>query len=469
MNVVVLGAGPAGVTAATRAAELGAHTTLITRGEFGGMAATDGPAPVRTLAYAARLARGARQLPEYGIAARDATVDYAKLLERVRNVVHDVAARSSLRAEAERAGVTILENAGHVRFEGPHEVVSERGVRLRADRFILCCGGVSRRLDVPGSELTSTHTDAWALTEVPASLLVIGGGMTGLQVASIFQAFGSRVQLFQSGPRILSGEDEDLSAAVASGLRASGVVVREGFGTIERFERGPAGIRMVYAKDGVRESVEAVLAVVAIGWVADLEGLNLVESGVGRNERGFVQVDDFLRTTAPHIYAAGDVTGRYMVVPPAVHDGFAAATNALRGPTIRREAGRIPVAGFTEPEYGSVGMTERDARQRHETAVAIIRFDETTRTIIDGRTSGFCKLIADRSNGRILGCHVVGERAADIIQAVSIAMAGRLTVHELANVPLAFPTYVGILTRAAFRAAREIDPDTAVPAQGVEG
>lgn len=469
MKVVVIGAGPAGVVAAVRAAELGADTTLLARDRFGGMAAHDGPVPVRTLAYAAKLVRGARQLETYGIAAREPLLSYPALLSRVRDVVSAAADQSTLHRQANEAGVEIREGAGRARLVDARTVAPEHGAPIHADRIILCTGGVSRRLRVPGSELTATHSDAWALTEVPPSLLVIGGGMTGLQVASIFAAFGSRVRLFQSGPRILSGADEDVSAAVASGLRASGIEVHEGFGTIDAFERTADGVRMATSREGTRAYVEAALAVVAVGWVADTESLDLASGGVECDAKGFVKTDRFLCTSVPSVFAAGDITGRFMIVPPAVHDGYAAATNAILGPTVPREEGLVPIAGFTEPEYGGVGMTEREARQGHDVAVGTVRFDETTRTIVDGRTNGFCKLIADRKTHAILGCHVVGERAADIVQAVAIAIAGRLTVEALAQVPLAYPTYVGMLTRAAFRAARQIDPGSVATLHGAEG
>src|SRR5262249_49019998 len=157
--------------------------------------------------------------------------------------------------------------------------------------------------------LTATHSDAWGLTAVPPSMLVIGAGATGVQVASIFHAFGTRIQLFQTGPRILPTEDEDVSAAVTAAFRASGIVVREGFGTVEAFEKTPDGVRMLFSKEGTRERAEASLAVVAVGWVADTAGLSLGTAGVECNPRGFVRVDAYLRTSVPQIFAAGDVTG----------------------------------------------------------------------------------------------------------------------------------------------------------------
>ncbi len=452
----MVGAGPAGVLAALRAGDLGARTALVTRDEFGGMAANDGPVPVRTLAHAARLLRDARQLGRYGIAVSEPILDYPRLLARVREVVGDARAHSALREHVERVGVTVHERAGTARFVDPHTIETESGLRLQADKIILCTGGTSRRLSVPGFELTATHSDAWSLIAVPPSMLVIGGGATGVQVASIFNAFGSRVELFQAGPRILPTEDEDVSAAVAAAFRAAGIVVREDFGTIESFEKTSEGVRMNFSKDGIRHHAEAALVVVAVGWMADTVGLNLATAGVETDPRGFVRVDAYLRTSAPHVFAAGDVTGRLMLVPQAVQDGFVAATNAVRGATTTRGSRVSPIGSFTDPEYAQVGLTEAQARETHDVAVAVVRFDETTRTIIDGRTTGFCKLIVDRATATILGCHVVGERAVEIVQMVAIAIAAGLRVDDLARVPLSFPTYAGILGRAAYRASEQL-------------
>jgi pyruvate/2-oxoglutarate dehydrogenase complex dihydrolipoamide dehydrogenase (E3) component len=457
LNVLIIGAGPAGVVAALRAADLGAETALVTRDDFGGMAANDGPVPVRTLAHAARLIREARHLGSYGIAVSEPVLDYSRLLARVREVVNDVRAHSAFRRQIDSLKVTVYERAGTACFADPHTIETESGLRLQAKTIIICTGGVSRRLSVPGFELTATHSDAWALTSVPRSMLVIGAGATGAQVASIFNAFGSRVQLFQAGPRILPSEDEDVSVAVATAFRESGIVVRENFGAIESFEKTPGGVRMIFSKDGARDSAEAALAIVAVGWVGNTARLNLAAAGVETDQRGFVAVDAYLRTSAPHIFAAGDITGRLLLVPEAIHDGFVAATNAVRGATITFGNRVSPIGSFTDPEYAQVGLTEAKAREKHDIVTAIVRFDSTTRTIIDGRTAGFCKLIVDRATYKIIGCHVVGERAIEITQVAAIAIAAGMRVDELAQVPLSFPTYAGILGRVAASATRQLN------------
>jgi pyruvate/2-oxoglutarate dehydrogenase complex dihydrolipoamide dehydrogenase (E3) component len=255
VDIIVIGAGPAGMLAALRSADLGARTALVARAEFGGIAINDGPVPVRTLSQAARLMREARQLGRYGVAVSEPVLDYPRLLARVREVVDDVRAHIAVHQWIDALGVTVHEQAGTARFADPHTIVTEAGLRLQADKIIICTG--SRRLPLPGFELTSTHSDAWGLTSVPPSMLVIGAGDTWLQVASIFNTFGSRIQLLEAGPRILPHADVDLAGAVTAAFRGSGMVVQENFGAIESFEKTAAGVRMIFSKDGHRGSAEA--------------------------------------------------------------------------------------------------------------------------------------------------------------------------------------------------------------------
>src|SRR5215831_13127541 len=331
-DVLIVGAGPAGVVAALRAADLGAQTVLVTNAKFGGMAANDGPVPVRTLAHAGRLLRDARQLSRYGVAVSEPVLNYSRLLDRVREIVRDVRTNSSLRKQIDSLAIETTAR-----------------LRLSADKVVICTGGVSRRLPIRGFELTSTHSDAWALTSVPSSMLVVGGGATGVQVASIFNAFGSRIQLFEAGPRILATEDADISAAAAVALRQSGIAVHENFGAIESFEKTATGVRMIFTKDGRRFDAEATLVVMATGWAADTSSLNLTAAGVEINQRKFVKVDEYLRTSAPHIFAAGDITGHLMLVPQALQGGWVAATNAVKGPTMPLVDQVSPMGSFTEP------------------------------------------------------------------------------------------------------------------------
>jgi len=291
-------------------------------------------------------------------------------------------------------------------------------------------------------------------------MLVIGAGATGVQLASIFNAFGSEVTLFEAAPQILMSEDPDVAAVVSAALSASGIHVLTDAGSIERFEPCPTGVRLIYTDHDGPDQIDATLAVVAVGWVANTADLNLAAAGVRTDARGYLQVDGDLRTTAGHIFAAGDVTGRVMVVHEALREGYVAATNAVLGRTIALPAEVSPIGSFTDPEYASVGLTEATARKTRSVIVATERFETLPRPIIDGRTTGFCKLIVDQQLHTVLGCHIVGERAVELAQVAAVAMAAGITVEQLALTPFSFPTYANALGRAAVAAAGQLNPPT---------
>jgi pyruvate/2-oxoglutarate dehydrogenase complex dihydrolipoamide dehydrogenase (E3) component len=456
-DIAVIGAGPAGSAAAIRSADLGAKTVLITRGAFGGMAANEGPIPVRTLAHAARLAREARQLSRYGIETGPLAFDYQRLVARAAEVVAEARRHSTLLEQVAKAGVVLFEQAGTARFEDPQTLQTEHGPTLRAARIIICTGGVSRPLGVPGDEMTVTAADAFGLTAVPKSLVVIGAGATGVQVASIFNAFGTAVSLCQAGPRIIPTEDDDVSAEVARAFREDGIAVYENFGHTAEIVRVPAGVKVVPRSES-GAAVEGELAVHAIGWMADTARLNLRAAGVRIDSRGFIAVDEFLQTSAPNVYAAGDVIGRAMLVPQAVRDGFIAGSNAAMPKSNRIPSDVEPIGSFTDPEYAKVGLTEEQARTHHDVLASEASYAETTRPIIDGRTRGFCKIVVDRADRKLLGCHIVGERAVEVAQMATIAMTAGMQVDALAAIPLSFPTYGNVLGRAALRAVRQLKP-----------
>jgi pyruvate/2-oxoglutarate dehydrogenase complex dihydrolipoamide dehydrogenase (E3) component len=359
-------------------------------------------------------------------------------------------------------GVTVVEHAGYARFVDAHTVEVADGSRFESATFVLCVGGTPRSLPVPGGELALTHSAAWAIEQPPGSMIVIGGGATGTQVASVFQAFGTKVELIQVNSRILPGGDEDVSAAVSDGFRQRGIIVRESVESIDAVQQADDAMRVTLTIDGVRSTSTADVVLAAIGWAANVDALGLSSIGVELDGRGFVAVDDYQRTTVPHVFAAGDVTGGVQLVPEANQAGYVAATNAVKGPVARRPSEHGPLGSFTDPEFASVGKTEPQARADHDVVVVSIGFDQTTRSIIDGHAEGFCKLIVDRKTHQVLGCHVVGDRAVDIAQVAYMAMQGRVDVVRLAQMPLSFPTYAGMIARVAHNAAEALGVDIAL-------
>jgi pyruvate/2-oxoglutarate dehydrogenase complex dihydrolipoamide dehydrogenase (E3) component len=464
IDVIVIGAGPAGIVAAQQAARLGANTAVVTKDYVGGMANTDGPVPVRALAHAARLVREAQQLPRYGIAAIDPRVDYPALLARVRQIVVEVYNEVGFVDELLDLGVAVYEHAGAARFIDPHTIETETGLRLEGQKIIICGGGHNRTLPIPGIEHTVTHSDAWRLQAIPKSMIIVGSGATGAQVASIFNAFGTEVSLFEIMPRILMTEDEDVSTAVCAAFMEHGMEITEGFDGIDSFEKTQDGVRMHYRDHGQPLSKEAELVVMAVGWEANARELNLEAAGVALNERGFIAVNDYMQTSVPHIFAAGDINGLLMLVSTSSNEGYYAASNAVEGLKYAVHHDLIPMGSFTDPEYAQIGLTETRARQVFgDVAVSTVRFGDYPRSIIDGRTDGFCKMIADKRTHKILGCHVVGERAVETVQLVAAGMKAGLTVAQLADLPLSFPTYVAIVSWAAFDIVEQLGLDTGVP------
>ncbi|MEO7396816.1 MAG: NAD(P)/FAD-dependent oxidoreductase [Candidatus Limnocylindria bacterium] len=458
-DLIVLGGGPAGVTAALRAAELGARVALVERDRMGGTCTDDGCAPTRVLAQAARLLRDADQYSAYGLMGERPELDFPRLLARTQEAIYRIHEKKQLAAHLSRAGVEVHENAGTTAFVDPFTVELASGVQLTADRFVICVGGHARRLPIPGAELALTHSDVWRMERLPASVAIVGASATGVQLASVFDTFGSWVLLLEVAPRVLAGEDELVSWALTDAFERRGIGLKVGVGGIDRIESDDAAFRIAYRDGGERRDASVEAVILAVGWTGNLDDLDLEAAGVA-TERGFITVDESLRTSADHIFAAGDVTGRMMLVQSATFEARVAAENAIRGGGLRSSHALVPHGGFTDPEYASVGLPEHLAGDPSRHVVAAVPYAELDRSVIDGRTEGLAKLIVDRS-GQILGAHVVGEQAVEIVQIVAVGMAAGMTVGQLAEMEFAYPTYTSILGLAARQVVHQLQRDEA--------
>lgn len=465
VDLVVIGGGPAGVSAALRARELGATAALVERGRLGGACTNDGCVPTRVLAKAARLLRDAGQAAEFGLVGPPPRVDLAALLRRVQATVETIHAFKDLERHLASSGVTVRAGAGPVRFADPHTLLLPDGGRVEGDRFVICAGGHARRLGFPGAELARTHSDVWSLPRLPQALVVVGGAATGCQLASVFATFGSRVTILDVAPRLLGAEDADVAMAVSAALAARDVDVVTGIERIQRLEQVDGHLRLAYLRDGAEHALDADEVLLAVGWPGNTGGLGLEAAGVAV-EGGYVVVDDTLRTSAPHVWAGGDVTGRMMLVQSATAEGRLAAENALLGSGRPHVDAVVPHGGFTDPEYGGVGLTESAARARPgaPVAVATVAYEDLDRAVVDGHTEGFCKLIAEHGSHRVVGAHVVGEQAVEVVQVAATAMAAGMRVEQLAEVDLAYPTFTAVVGLAARRLARELGAVAVSPA-----
>jgi dihydrolipoamide dehydrogenase len=458
-EVVVIGGGPAGVTAALRARELGAEVALVERGNMGGTCTNDGCVPTRALAKAARLVRDAEQFADYGLDGAPPTVDFARLLNRTQRIVYEVQEKKQLRKQLETAGASVMDRAGDARFTDDHTLALGNGSRVSGEKFVVCAGGHARRMNFPGAENALTHSDVWTMKGLPSSVVVVGAAATGCQLASVFAAFGSRVSLLEVAPRILGGEDGVVSEGVAGVFSRRGIEILTGIGGVERIDREGGLLRLFYTQDGETRFLDTEAVVLAVGWPGNVDALNLAAAGV-ETRRGYVAVDDCLRTSAPHVFAAGDLTGRMMLVQSANYEGSLAAENAVLGEDRAYRHAIVPHGGFTDPEYGSVGLSERQAREEHgeeDCTVAVVPFTDLDRGVIDGRPDGYCKLIVSRSSRRVLGAHIVGEQAVEVVQLAATAMGAGMRIEQLANLELAYPTFTAIIGLAARQLIRQLD------------
>ncbi len=454
-DIIVVGGGPAGVTAALRARELGATVALVERGQLGGTCTNDGCLPTRVLAKAARLMRDTAQFAEYGLQVEAPSVDFARLLERTQQRIYTVHEKKQLLDHLDQAGVTTWVETGGAHFVDPHSVAFADGRTLRAEQFILAVGGHARRLPVPGEEHTLTHSDVWRMRTLPQSAIIVGAAATGCQLASIFAAFGVPVTVLEMAPRMLAGEDGDVSATMEQAFYARGIDLRTGIGAIQRVEHRGNKLHLTYLEDDAPVTLTSDCVITSIGWVGNIDGLNLAAAGV-RTERGYIWVDETMRTSASHIFAAGDINGRMMLVQSAGHEARVAAENAVLGTVQQHNQQIVPHGSFTDPEYASVGLTEAQALANHECAIAVVSNSDLDRAVIDGRTEGFCKLIVDLADRRILGAHVVGEQAVEIVHVVAAGMAAGMSVEQLASLEIAYPTFTAILGLAARQIVRDL-------------
>jgi dihydrolipoamide dehydrogenase len=447
MHVLVLGGGPAGVTAALQAAELGATTTLIERGQVGGTMLNTGPAPVRTLARAARLARDWNSWQTFGLRGPRPEVDLGATLANARRVARYAHERKHLADHIRSSGVELVEDAGDARFLDADTVGTPDGRTWNADRFILAVGGRAFRPPIPGADLALTFEDVRGLQALPERVCVVGGADTGCQLASILADFGCRVWLLEGSPRILARADEDVSAEIERAFESQGIAVETG-ARVERLDAVEGGVRVTYGAAGETKTFDVNAVFFAVGWPGNADLIGADAAGLTL-ERGYVVTDEYLRTSVPHIFAAGDVDGHSMLVASAFLEGRVAAENAVLGPKRRVLHEVVPAGSFTDPEYGSVGLTEAQARERYDCVTAVARYDDLLRPVADGQPNGFCKLIVETGRREIVGAHVVGEYSAEVIQMVAVCMAAGMRIEQVAELQLAFPTFTEGVSMAA--------------------
>ena len=453
-DLLVIGAGSAGFSAAIRAAELGAQVALIGHGTIGGTCVNIGCVPSKTLIRAAETLHQAKEASRFtGISARAHLDDWHALVTQKDDLVAD------LRATKYAALLPHYETIRYV--EGParftEEGIQAAGETFPAARVVIATGARSAQPPIPGIAEVPwlTSTTALSLDSLPRSLLVIGGGVIGCELGQMFARFGVAVTI-ACRSRVLPGFEPEVSDALANSLRAEGVMVRCGL-AYQGIRRIAGGVALDATMDGRPEPIIAEQVLVATGRTPNTEGLGLAAAGVAFDRRGAIVVDDFLTTSRAGIYAAGDVTGRDQFVYMAAYGAKLAAENALNGNGRRYDARAMPEVVFTDPQAARVGLSEVEARaQGHDPRTVTLALDQVPRALAARDTRGLIKLVAERESLRLLGAHILAPEGADAIQTATLAVKHNLTVTDIAETLFPYLTTVESIKLAALGFEKDI-------------
>ena len=413
-KIIVVGGGPAGVQAALRAQELGADVTILESNKLGGTAFNEGPAPVRTLARAARLRTDAKLYSQFGLVGDLPKVNFGEAIENANRVATHANEVWHLTSIVKQQGITVIDEVGPAHFVNKNTLEISDGRQFTADKIILAVGGKPRKLSIPGNELALSFHDLWQMKELPKRVTVVGGSATGCQLASILIDFGAEVDVIEFADRLTPPSDKDISRRLEEAFKKRGMNVLTGTGC-DSIEKENGKLKVSFTKDEKKRSLETDAVFLMVGWPANVSGLNLAAAGVEMNGP-YIKVNEYLQTNVSEIFVAGDANGVSMFVQSDAHQARVAAENAVEGSEKVYNPQAIATGSFTEPEYGSVGMTEDQALQDYDCLIETVDYTALPRAVMDGRTDGFCKLIVDRKTKLLLGAHVLGSYSAEVIQ-----------------------------------------------------
>lgn len=442
-NLVVIGAGSAGLVTAYIAAAVKAKVTLVEKHRMGGDCLNTGCVPSKALIRSAKLLSHMARSKEFGIASARAEFDFAEVMERVQSVISAVEPHDSIERYT-NLGVDVVE--GTAKIVSPWEVEirkSDGTIQRLATRAIVIATGAHPFVPpIPGIETVGylTSDTLWKLRELPRRLLVLGGGPIGCELTQAFARFGAHVTLVEMAPRLLAREDPDVSEIVARRFAAEGIRVLTGHRAKQFVIENEERILITEHESGdLRTPFDAVL--VAVGRTANLTGYGLEELGIRTGKT--VETNEFLQTRFPNIYAAGDVAGPFQFTHTAAHQAWYAAVNALFDPLKKFKADYsvIPAATFIDPEIARVGLNEQEARaQGIAFETSVFNIDDLDRAIADGEAHGFIKVLTVPGKDRILGVTLVGEHAADLIAEYVLAMKHGIGLNKILGTIHIYPT-----------------------------
>ena len=449
-DVVVIGGGPAGYVAAIRASQLGGKATLIESDALGGTCLNRGCIPSKSLLHSVELFQSIKNAEQYGIKTTDVSIDLAKMQARKSKVIATLV--GGVQSLLNGNKVEVIKGRAKLNLSRQVEIDTGQGQKqaIQARKIILATGGKPIRLPIPGADSPSGIIDAESILDldyIPKSLLMIGGGGIGVEMATILAKLGGKVTIVEMLPHLLPLEDAELTSILARALKEDGIELYEGT-KVSKIEDSEGGKVVTVSDGGAEKKLEAEVVAIAVGYCPNVDGLDLDEAGVAAS-KGAIQVNERMETNVPNVYAAGDVIGGMMLAYVAMEEGIIAAENALgRKSTIDYQA--VPRCTFTLPELASVGLTEEEATsQGYQIQVGRFPFSANGMAAILGERRGLVKIITESKYGQILGVHIVGPRATELIAEATLATKLEASPQEIVATMHAHPTLSEALREAA--------------------
>ncbi len=451
-KLTIIGSGPGGYVAAIRAAQKGAEVTVVENAEVGGTCLNWGCIPTKTLIASAEALERVRNAADFGIDVKgDVTYNLSKIRERKDKVVSTQV--KGIRGLFKSWGVTLLEGRGSLLSPDVVRVVRKDGTAMdiQSDKVIIATG--SRPAKLPGfpfdGESVITSDDAVLLKKIPKSLLIIGAGVIGAEFAFIYRAFGAEVTMVEMLPRSLSTEDEEMSDIIEREFKKSRIKLLTNAG-VKGLEKDADGMVIASLSNG--QTIKTEMVLVSIGRSMNSEGIGLEACGAVKGRRGEIIVNEKMETNVPGVYAIGDVTGKIMLAHVASHQGLVAVENALGG-NEKMDYQAVPAGIFTMPEVGSVGLREKQAiEQGIKYRVGRFPYRALGKAHAMGEITGLVKIVSDEATGRVLGVHICGAHATDLIHEGALAIRMGATTKQLASMIHAHPT----LAEAVMEAAEDV-------------
>ncbi|MER7805642.1 mercuric reductase [Streptomyces parvulus] len=441
-DVIVIGTSQGGRFLPIDLARAGKRVALVERDHLGGVCVNTGCTPTKTMVASARVAQLARRAAEYGVRTGPVSVDLAAVRERKRAMV--AGARENYVSRLAQDGLDLIE--GEAGFTGPKAVevaLKDGGTRtLGAPVIVVDAGARSRPLTLDGARDVSVldSTSIMELEECPEHLIILGGGYIGLEFGQMFRRFGSEVTIVQTRPRLLMPEDDDISDAVADILRDDGIAVLTSAQPQRVEDAGGGRPRLLLRTAEGERWIEGSHLLSAIGRIPNTEALAPAAAGIRLDDRGFIEVDAYLETSVPGVYAMGDIKGGPAFTHLSYDDYRILHANLLTQDKLSTRDRIVPYTVFIDPQFGRVGMSERQAREQNRAVrIAKLPMSAVVRAIEAGETRGFMKAVIDADTGQILGAAVLGAEGGEIMSIIQVAMLGKLTADDMANAVFTHP------------------------------